>query len=89
MATRKTLSPTEKLQKILREINGYIKSEQRHNDFLCRSADGCWDYPNADEKYDMYMDYISISDQKLRKLEKAKEEITAAIETLTSSFNSD
>lgn len=67
------------LEKTSKRIGKIITEELRHNDFLCRSSDDCWCYPNAVEKNDMYMDRISESNQRLEKLNRAKEGVDIAL----------
>ena len=65
-----------------RRMDKIIQSEQEHYDFLCRSSDGCWDYPDANEKYEMYLDAMSNSNNRLAKLKTAKEGIVMALAVL-------
>ena len=79
--TRLQLTISE-LDSASRRMDKIIQSEQEHNDFLCRSSDGCWDYPDANEKYEMYLDAMSNSNNRLEKLKTAKEGIVMALAVL-------
>lgn len=81
--TRLHLAITE-LNKTIKRIERLIQVEQRTNDFLCRSSDNCWEYPNAEEKYEKYLDSISLSDDRMAKLERAKEGVANALKELSS-----
>jgi hypothetical protein len=77
------------LEKTSRRIDKVIAEELRLNDFLCRSSDECWSYPDADEKNEMCMDRISESDQRLEKLNRTKECVKMALDALKHLKNKD
>ena len=63
------------LQKIEKRIKRELANLDRHISFLERSADNAWEYPNAEENNEKYLD-------KLSQVEKQKElldELSATI----------
>jgi hypothetical protein len=56
------------LRRTKRRLDKVIQVERRHLDFLERSSDGCWDYPDADEKYELYTDKMQETGDRIRKL---------------------
>lgn len=77
-----TLSQTD-LAKIQRRINKLQASVAKHKEFLERSSDCCWDYPNADEKYEYYMGLIEIAEKRENLLESIYTSLTLAANDLT------
>ncbi len=84
MGTTRLHLAIAELNKTKKRIERLILVEQRTNDFLCRSSDNCWEYPNAEEKYEKYLDSISLSDDRMVKLERAKEGVANALKELSS-----
>lgn len=70
-----TLSQKE-LAKIQRRVDKLKASVTTHKHFLDRSSDECWGNPNADEKYEHYMDLIEIAEQREELLENIQESLT-------------
>ena len=70
------------LAKASRRIGRLIEAEERFNAFLCRSSDDCWSYPNADEKYEMYLNKMNLSDERITTLEEAQEAVQSALSKL-------
>lgn len=77
-----TLSQAD-LAKIQRRINKLQASVAKHKEFLERSSDGCWDYPNADEKYEYYMDLIEIAEKRETLLDSIHESLNHAANDLS------
>ena len=71
------------LAKIQRRIEKLQSSAIRHKEFLERSSDNCWDYPDADEKYEHYMDLIEIAERREELLENIYENISQVVDDLT------
>lgn len=71
------------LVKIQRRINKLQVSVAKHKEFLERLSDGCWDYPNADEKYECYMDLIEIAEKRETLLDSIHESLDHAANDLS------
>lgn len=68
----------QELGRMERRVNKEIAALDRHISFLERSADNCWDYPNAEENNDKYL--TKIADANAR-----KELIHSFVESLSKS----
>ena len=56
----KWIDTTElELERIERRVNKEIAVHDRHISFLKRSADTCWEYPDAEEKSEKYLSLLS------------------------------
>ena len=77
-----TLSQAD-LAKIQRRINKLQASVAKHKEFLERSSDGCWAYPNADEKYEYYMSLIEIAEKREALLNSIHESLDHATNDLS------
>ena len=51
-----------------RRLDKLIQAERCHLAFLERSADSCWDYPGADEKYELYTNKMQEIEDRIREL---------------------
>lgn len=67
--TRQTLiippKGAEGLTALKRSIANALKREERRMAFLERSSDECWVYPDAELKYDRYLELMSDSQAKI------------------------
>lgn len=68
------LSITE-LNKIQKRFNQELTVIQKHLDFLDRSYEECWAYPDSEEKSEQYSTSIINTENKKEEIEKIIEDI--------------
>ena len=71
------------LAKIQRRVDKLKASVTTHKHFLERSSDECWGNPNADEKYEHYMDLIELAEQREELLENIQESLAHVVDCLS------
>lgn len=82
MELKEVQTTVRELARSFRRIARIIEAEEHYNAFICRSADDCWSYPGADEKYEMYLDRMGSSDERLELLRDAQEPLEKALEKM-------
>ena len=68
----------QELGRMERRVNKEIAALDRHITFLERSADNCWDYPNAENNNETYLSVLS-------DIEAEKELISSLVENISKS----
>ncbi len=70
----------KELVKASKRINTLISQKNRQLDFLDRSYEECWAYPDYEEKSEMYSDKIFEVQKEIEQMDEIKDFLDRAIE---------
>ena len=74
----------DELKRTQRRLEKIITRKENALSFLERASDNCWENPNADEKYEYYLNKMGVVEESIDKLTEMKENLEKIIIQLKS-----